>query len=91
MQSRASIHNLILACSPPPPPPFLLLPPFPSLSPPPPPPSSYPQMILDGDDNLAVDGVRVKPGDLKLWPNSSIAWTKERHRFNGNIGWPTVR
>jgi prepilin-type processing-associated H-X9-DG protein len=47
---------------------------------------SYPQMILDGDDNLAVDGVRVKPGILNLWPNSSIAWTKERHRFNGNIG-----
>jgi prepilin-type processing-associated H-X9-DG protein len=46
----------------------------------------YPQMILDGDDNLAVDGVRVKPGILNLWPNSSIAWTKERHRFNGNIG-----
>jgi prepilin-type processing-associated H-X9-DG protein len=46
----------------------------------------YPQMILDGDDNLVVDGVRVKPGILNLWTNSSIAWTKERHRFNGNIG-----
>jgi competence protein ComGC len=47
---------------------------------------SYPQMILDGDDNLAVDGVRVQPGILNIWTNSSIAWTKERHRFNGNIG-----
>jgi type II secretory pathway pseudopilin PulG len=47
---------------------------------------SYPQMILNGDDNLVVDGVRVKPGILNLWPNSSIAWTKERHRFVGNIG-----
>ena len=47
---------------------------------------AYPQMILEGDDNLAVDGVQVKPGILNLWPNSSIAWTKERHRFNGNIG-----
>ena len=46
---------------------------------------SYPQMILDGDDNLAVDGVRVKPGILNLWTNN-IAWTKERHRFNSNIG-----
>ena len=46
---------------------------------------AYPQMILDGDDNLAVDGVRVKPGILNLWTNN-IAWTKERHRFNGNIG-----
>ena len=47
---------------------------------------SYPQMILDGDDNLAVDGVRVKPGILNLWTNNSIAWTKERHQGNGNIG-----
>jgi prepilin-type N-terminal cleavage/methylation domain-containing protein/prepilin-type processing-associated H-X9-DG protein len=46
---------------------------------------SYPQMILDGDDNLIVDGVRVKPGILNLWTNN-IAWTKERHRGNGNIG-----
>jgi len=46
---------------------------------------SYPQMILDGDDNLAIDGVRVKPGILNLWTNN-IAWTKERHRGSGNIG-----
>jgi prepilin-type processing-associated H-X9-DG protein len=45
---------------------------------------SYPQMILDSDDNLAVDGVRVKPGILSLGTNN-IAWTKERHR-GGNIG-----
>ena len=47
---------------------------------------SYPQMILDGDDNLTVDGVRVKPGILNLWTNAAVAWTKERHHFNGNIG-----
>jgi prepilin-type processing-associated H-X9-DG protein len=47
---------------------------------------TYPQMILDGDDNLAVDGVRVKPGILNLWPNSTVTWTKERHRGAGNIG-----
>jgi len=46
---------------------------------------SYPQMILDGDDNLAVDGVRVKPGILNLWTNN-ITWTKERHGGSGNIG-----
>jgi prepilin-type processing-associated H-X9-DG protein len=46
---------------------------------------AYPNMILDGDDNLAVDGVRVKPGILNLWTNN-IAWTEERHRGNGNIG-----
>ena len=47
---------------------------------------TYPNMILDGDDNLAMDGARVKPGILNLWPNSTIEWTKERHHFNGNIG-----
>lgn len=47
---------------------------------------TYPQMILDGDDNLAVDGVPVKPGILNLWPNSTVTWTKERHRGVGNIG-----
>ncbi len=46
---------------------------------------AHPNMILDGDDNLAVDGVRVKPGILNLWTNN-ITWTKERHRGNGNIG-----
>jgi len=46
----------------------------------------YPQMILDGDDNLAVNGVPVKPGILNLWPNSTVTWTKERHRGVGNIG-----
>ena len=47
---------------------------------------TYPQMILDGDDNLAVNGVPVKPGILNLWPNSTVTWTKERHRGVGNIG-----
>ena len=47
---------------------------------------TYPQMILDGDDNLAVDGARVKPGILILGTNRTIAWTKERHKGAGNIG-----
>jgi prepilin-type processing-associated H-X9-DG protein len=46
----------------------------------------YPQMILDGDDNLAVDGVRVKPGFLSLGTKNTIVWTKERHYKAGNIG-----
>ncbi len=46
----------------------------------------YPQMILDGDDNLAVNGVPVKPGILNLGTTSAITWTKERHRGVGNIG-----
>jgi prepilin-type processing-associated H-X9-DG protein len=45
-----------------------------------------PQMILDGDDNLAVNGVRVKPGILNLSTTNSLAWTKERHGVVGNIG-----
>ncbi len=47
---------------------------------------SYPQMILDGDDNLAVKGVRVRPGILNLGANPSVAWTKDRHKGAGNIG-----
>jgi len=47
---------------------------------------TYPQMILNGDDNLAVNGVRVKPGILNLPTTNSLAWTKERHGGSGNIG-----
>lgn len=47
---------------------------------------TFPQMILDGDDNLAVNGVRVKPGILNLPTTNSLAWTKERHNGVGNIG-----
>jgi len=47
---------------------------------------TYPQMILDGDDNLAINGVRVKPGILNLPITNSLAWTKERHHGVGNIG-----
>jgi hypothetical protein len=46
---------------------------------------TYPQMILDGDDNLLVDGKPVQPGIL-LWTNQTIAWTKDRHHGVGNIG-----
>jgi prepilin-type processing-associated H-X9-DG protein len=45
-----------------------------------------PQMILIGDDNLAVNGVRVPPGILNPPTNSSVTWTKERHNGTGNIG-----
>lgn len=47
---------------------------------------TYPQMILDGDDNLAVNGVRVKPGILNRPTTNSLAWTKKRHHGIGNIG-----
>jgi prepilin-type N-terminal cleavage/methylation domain-containing protein len=46
----------------------------------------YPQMILNGDDNLTVGGVHVRPGILSFGTNAPIAWTDERHRRVGNIG-----
>jgi prepilin-type processing-associated H-X9-DG protein len=45
-----------------------------------------PQMILSGDDNLAVNGVGVRSGILNLTTNFPVAWTKERHGGAGNIG-----
>jgi prepilin-type processing-associated H-X9-DG protein len=47
---------------------------------------TYPQMILDGDDNLLVDGKPVQPGILNLRTGTTIAWTKDRHHGVGNIG-----
>jgi len=47
---------------------------------------TYPQMILDGDDNLLVDGKPVQPGILNLRPGTTIAWTKDRHHGAGNLG-----
>jgi type II secretory pathway pseudopilin PulG len=46
----------------------------------------YPQMILDGDDNLLVDGQPVQPGILNFRTWTTIAWTKARHHRVGNIG-----
>jgi prepilin-type processing-associated H-X9-DG protein len=45
-----------------------------------------PQMVLDGDDHLTVNNVRIPPGILNLWTNATITWTKDRHRGNGNLG-----
>jgi competence protein ComGC len=36
----------------------------------------YPQMILSGDDNLEVNGVRVRPGILYLSTNASVGWKR---------------
>jgi len=43
-------------------------------------------MILDGDDNLQIDGKPVQPGVLNLRTGTAIAWTKDRHHGHGNIG-----
>lgn len=45
-----------------------------------------PQIILTGDDNLAVNDVPVRTGILTLSTNSLVAWTSARHKFVGNIG-----
>lgn len=45
-----------------------------------------PQMLLFGDDNFNVSGKRPKPGLLLLWTKSPVAWTKERHVNQGNVG-----
>jgi prepilin-type N-terminal cleavage/methylation domain-containing protein/prepilin-type processing-associated H-X9-DG protein len=46
---------------------------------------THPQMILAGDDNLVVNGVRVRSGILNLWTNAAVGWTKERHGGAGNV------
>jgi len=46
----------------------------------------YPQMILSGDDNLEVNGVRVRPGILNLATNASVEWT-ENERHGGPQQW----
>ena len=45
-----------------------------------------PQMFISGDDNFTVNGKKPKPGLLLLWTNSPVAWTKDRHVNQGNIG-----
>ena len=47
---------------------------------------TYPQMIMSGDDNLAINGVPVKSGLLLLPANAAISWTTERHGRVGNLG-----
>jgi prepilin-type N-terminal cleavage/methylation domain-containing protein len=44
------------------------------------------QMLLAGDDNLAVNDVPARTGILTLWTNSPVAWTAARHKLVGNIG-----
>jgi prepilin-type processing-associated H-X9-DG protein len=39
-----------------------------------------------GDDNFEINGTPVKSGVLEIRTNTPIAWTGERHKFWGNIG-----
>ena|SRR5436190_8756007 len=52
-------------------------------------------MFLSGDDNwlsggeaknVASKGVPVQSAMLSLWTNTSVAWSDERHKKNGNMG-----
>jgi len=40
---------------------------------------TQPQMLLSGDDNLAVDGVPLKSGLAQFPTNANVAWTSGRH------------
>jgi prepilin-type N-terminal cleavage/methylation domain-containing protein len=40
---------------------------------------TQPQMLLSGDDNLAVDGVPLKSGLVQLSSNANVTWTSGRH------------
>jgi prepilin-type processing-associated H-X9-DG protein len=46
---------------------------------------THPNMILAGDDNLAMNGIRVKPGILNFPTTNSLAWTNDRHGGGGNV------
>jgi len=46
---------------------------------------TQPNLLLSGDRNLARDG-QLLSGVVAMGTNSPVAWTKEMHRQNGNIG-----
>jgi prepilin-type processing-associated H-X9-DG protein len=49
---------------------------------------AFPQALLSGDRNLAVDRVPMGRGMQRIWTNSTITWFKPRgeHMGGGNIG-----
>jgi len=47
---------------------------------------AYPQMLMSGDDNLAVDDAPVKSGLVEI-PFKEVSWTLDRHGAAGNILW----
>jgi hypothetical protein len=46
---------------------------------------AQPNLLLSGDRNLGRDG-QLLSGVVSLGTNSPVAWTKDMHRQNGNIG-----
>jgi prepilin-type processing-associated H-X9-DG protein len=45
-----------------------------------------PDTLLAGDDNILVNGLAAKPGLFDLKTNSKVAWSKVRHKGQGNVG-----
>jgi prepilin-type N-terminal cleavage/methylation domain-containing protein len=46
-----------------------------------------PQMFLTGDDNLAIDGIAQRSRLVTVRNDTVLSWTKERHVYQGNIGY----
>lgn len=47
---------------------------------------AIPNMVLDGDDHLAISGKSVTSGLMNISSNASISWFGARHRGCGNLG-----
>jgi hypothetical protein len=47
---------------------------------------TFPQMLLSGDCNLAINGTPVPHGVQLIATNSRVAWVKPRHKGCGNLG-----
>lgn len=46
-----------------------------------------PAMVLDGDDNFAIDGKPATSGLMDVSSNAPLSWFGERHKGFGDIGW----
>ncbi len=44
-----------------------------------------PSFLLAGDRNLTTNGVPAGPGIVEITTNMTVGWTKELHRFRGNV------
>jgi prepilin-type processing-associated H-X9-DG protein len=47
---------------------------------------TFPQMLLTGDANISLDGLRPRTGLQSFSTNSTLSWFQPRHESNGNIG-----
>jgi hypothetical protein len=46
---------------------------------------NLPASLLVGDRNLAINGIAAGPGILEITTNMNLGWTKDMHRFRGNL------